>query len=111
MTAAELLETAVTLLGDGQPDAERLRGPAEWLSTARHTMYGTGVLVAASSMASDGPWPSSWASRAPAKEGFDVRTADADPPAGCSRAPPVSTSSISQGGPCLGRPRAPRPWR
>lgn len=43
MTAAELLDTAVTLLGDGQPDAERLRGPAEWLSTAGHTMYCTGV--------------------------------------------------------------------
>lgn len=32
MTAAELLDTAMTLLGDGQPDAERLRGLAEWLS-------------------------------------------------------------------------------
>ncbi|MDP8962329.1 MAG: hypothetical protein M3N32_12035 [Actinomycetota bacterium] len=40
MTAAELLDKALTLLGDGQPDAERLRGLAEWFSTGAREVDG-----------------------------------------------------------------------
>ena len=35
MTPVELLDTALTLMGDGQPDGERLRGLADWLATGR----------------------------------------------------------------------------